>query len=186
MNEGSGGQIYRFDLGDGHNALSPAVLEAFTRVLDEIESADGARALVTSASGEVWSNGLDLAWMMEDSGDVPSLRADRGYWCLPEVDLGMFLLPGEQGEVTAKLPAAAPKGGSGTRLVVVDIVRHADDASLERIQVNLEDGWSTMEMWALISLDEHGIVTIDNYDIDDADAAHTRFDELTTTGAVTP
>ena len=74
---------------------------------------------------------------------------------------------------------AAPKGGSGTQLFAVDVVRHADDASLERIEVNLEDGWSTMEMWAVISLDAHGIATMDNYDVDDLDAARARFDELT-------
>jgi enoyl-CoA hydratase/carnithine racemase len=124
------------------------VLETFARVLDEIETTEGPRALVTHASGKVWSNGLDLAWMMQRGGDpagyleqvhrllgriielgVPTvaavtghafgagamlslchdvtvMRADRGYWCLPEVDLGMFLLPGEQAVVTAKLPPA--------------------------------------------------------------------------------
>ncbi len=148
MNDGADGHVYRFDLGDGDNPMSLAVLEAFASVLDEIEAADGARALVTSASGKVWSNGLDLAWMMERSGDVSSyleqvhrllariieigvptvaavtghafgagamlslchdvtvMRTDRGYWCLPEVDLDMFLLPGEQAIVTAKLPSA--------------------------------------------------------------------------------
>lgn len=148
VSDGGDGQVYRFDLGDGDNPLSPAVLEAFTLVLDEIEAADGPRALVTSGSGRVWSNGLDLAWMMEHSSevvayleqvhrllgriielgvptvaavtghafgagamlslchDVTVMRSDRGYWCLPEVDLGMFLLPGEQAVVTAKLAPA--------------------------------------------------------------------------------
>ena len=127
MNDGADGQVYRCDLGDGNIPMSPAVLQAFTRVLDEIEAADGPRALVASGSGKVWSNGLDLAWMMQSSRPafsdleqvhrllgriielgVPTVAAvtghafgagamlsDRGYWCLPEVDLGMFLLHGE-------------------------------------------------------------------------------------------
>lgn len=148
MSDGTEGQVYRVDLGDGENPLSPAVLDAFEKVLDTIETADGPRALVTGASGKVWSNGLDLVWMMQNRDDaigylervhcvlgriielgVPTvaavtghafgagamltlchdvtvMRSDRGYWCLPEIDLGMFLTPGEQAIVTAKLPAA--------------------------------------------------------------------------------
>lgn len=148
MGDGVDDRVYRFDLGDGDNPLSPSVLERFALVLDEIEAAEGPRALVTSGSGKVWSNGLDLAWMVEHGSevvgylqqvhgllgriielgvptvaavtghafgagamlslchDVTVMRSDRGYWCLPEVDLGMFLLPGEQAMVTTKLAPA--------------------------------------------------------------------------------
>ncbi len=148
MSDGAEGRVYRVDMGGGDDPLSLAVLDLFEGVLDDVEAADGPRALVTVASGKVWSNGLDLAWMMRNGAqvvgylervhgllgriielgvptvaavtghafgagamlslchDVTVMRADRGYWCLPEVDLGMFLTPGEQAIVTAKLPAA--------------------------------------------------------------------------------
>jgi len=35
------------------------------------------------------------------------MRADRGYWCLPEVDLGLPLTDGMKAVVTARLPRAA-------------------------------------------------------------------------------
>ena len=35
-------------------------------LLDEVENAEGPKALVTRATGKYWSNGLDLDWMMAD------------------------------------------------------------------------------------------------------------------------
>jgi len=34
------------------------------------------------------------------------MRSDRGYWCLPEVDLGLPLTPVMHGVVSARLPHA--------------------------------------------------------------------------------
>jgi enoyl-CoA hydratase/carnithine racemase len=44
--------------------------------------------------------------MMALAHDARVMRADRGYWCLPEVDMGVWLAPGMSALVRAKLPAA--------------------------------------------------------------------------------
>lgn len=139
------GVVRVFDLGDGHNALGLEVLDALDDFLDGVEQATGPRAIVLRARGRVWSNGLDLDWMLKHPSemvpylgrvhsllarmieigvptvaavtghafgagamlavchDVAVMRADRGYWCLPEVDLGMWLTRGEHAILDAKL-----------------------------------------------------------------------------------
>ncbi len=37
--------------------------------------------------------------------DVRLMRSDRGYWCLPEVDLGMPFTPGMNALIPARLPS---------------------------------------------------------------------------------
>jgi enoyl-CoA hydratase/carnithine racemase len=146
MSAPSGDVISVLDLSSESAAIDPDVLDRCERTLDELERADSPRALVTTASGKVWSNGLDLLWMVDNEDQivdyltrvqttlarvlelgVPTvaavnshafgagamlalchdaivMRRDRGYWCLPEVDLGMELTPGEFGLIRAKLP----------------------------------------------------------------------------------
>jgi enoyl-CoA hydratase/carnithine racemase len=136
------------DLGDGENRLSPVLLAEFHSTLDRLEAETGPRALVTTAAGKVWSNGLDLEFltanpseffsyladvqlllarvlelgcptvaavtghafgagaMLSACHDVSVMRDDRGYWCLPEVDLGMDLTAGEHAVLAAKLSPA--------------------------------------------------------------------------------
>ncbi|WP_243469985.1 enoyl-CoA hydratase-related protein [Klenkia marina] len=119
------------DLGDTENRFHPDWLAAVNAGLDEVEGAAGPRALVTTATGKFFSNGLDLEWlgghrdqyeayiadvqvllarvlalpmvtvaamqghvfaagaMFSLAHDVRVMRADRGFWCLPEADLGM-------------------------------------------------------------------------------------------------
>ncbi|MFC4128334.1 enoyl-CoA hydratase-related protein [Nocardia rhizosphaerae] len=50
------------DLGDGENRFSPDFLTEVHAHLDTVV-ADGAAALVTTASGKFYSNGLDLEWL---------------------------------------------------------------------------------------------------------------------------
>ena len=138
------------DLGDGENRLHPDWIDAVHAALDEVEKADGPRALVTAATGKFWSNGLDLDWLAADPGsyepylasvhrllarvltlpvvtvaalqghtfaagamlslahDIRVMRADRGFWCLPEADLGMPFTPGMSALIQARLsPATA-------------------------------------------------------------------------------
>lgn len=133
------------DLGDGENRLSPDVLARFHSALDRLESDNGQRALVTVATGKIWSSGLDLDHLVDHPDrffpylaevqllmarvielgcptvaavtghafgagamlslchDVTVMRHDGGYWCLPEVDLGMDLTAGEHAILAAKL-----------------------------------------------------------------------------------
>ncbi len=137
--------VFVLDLGDGENRFSPDWLTAVDEALDEVEAAEGPRALVTTATGKFFSNGLDLDWLLAHAdrrdpylrsverlfarvlcSPVPTVaavqghafaagamlslahdqrvvRADRGFWCLPEVDLGLPFSPGMSALVQARL-----------------------------------------------------------------------------------
>jgi Delta3-Delta2-enoyl-CoA isomerase len=137
--------VFVLDLGDDENRFNPTWLDSVEAALDEVEAAEGPRALVTSATGKFWSNGLDLAWMAEHgdqvadfihrvhglfarvlTAPVPSVaaiqghcfaagamlslahdqrvaRADRGFWCLPEVDISIPFTPGMSALIQSRL-----------------------------------------------------------------------------------
>jgi enoyl-CoA hydratase/carnithine racemase len=140
------GEVFLLDLGDDENRFSPDFVGAVTAALDEVAGAQGPRALVTTATGKFWSNGLDLDWLgahPEQAGafvddvhgllarvlslpvpavaacqghvfaagamlalahDARVMRADRGYFCLPEVDIGIPFTPGMAALIQARLP----------------------------------------------------------------------------------
>lgn len=54
------------DLGDGENRFSPDFLDEMNAHLDAVV-AEGAPALVTTATGKIYSNGLDLDWLSSNS-----------------------------------------------------------------------------------------------------------------------
>ncbi|MFZ4518976.1 MAG: enoyl-CoA hydratase/isomerase family protein [Microthrixaceae bacterium] len=125
------GDVWVLHLGDGENRFRPDWVGAITEHLDRVEARPAPRALVTTAGGKIWSNGLDLDWIGEHPDEagpfladvhrlfarflgssVPTvaaigghafaagamlatahddlvMRADRGYFCVPEVDLGL-------------------------------------------------------------------------------------------------
>ena len=144
------GDVFVLHLGDGENRFNPGSGAAIEALLDEFDAVEGAKALVTTASGKFFSNGLDLAWAGTDverlgqavdalvailrrittlpaptvaaiqghayaggallalAHDLRVMRADRGYFCLPEVDLKMGFTPGMSALILAKLtPATA-------------------------------------------------------------------------------
>ena len=143
------GDVFVLDLGDGDNRFDGDTVPALHAALDEVAAATGPGALVTTASGKIWHNGLDLdhvaslgddmvAWlgsvqhcfarlltlpvpsvaalvghtfaggaMLAMAHDERIMRADRGYLCLPEVDLGMTFTPGMEALLDAKLPQPA-------------------------------------------------------------------------------
>ncbi|WP_406280038.1 enoyl-CoA hydratase/isomerase family protein [Nocardia sp. NBC_00881] len=132
------------DLGDDENRFSPGWLDTVDQLLDEAQQ-NGAQALVTTATGKFYSNGLDLDWLMSHGdqaeryvGQVQALfsriltcplptvaavnghafgagamlgiahdyrvmRADRGYYCFPEVDIHIRFTPGMAALIQAKL-----------------------------------------------------------------------------------
>ena len=55
--------VYLLDLGDGENRFHPDWLTEAAALLDEVAKDDQPRALVTTATGKFWSNGLDLDWL---------------------------------------------------------------------------------------------------------------------------
>jgi enoyl-CoA hydratase/carnithine racemase len=144
------GDVFVLTLGDGENRFNAGSLDALEACLDQVQAAPAPRALVTTATGKIWSNGLDLEWMganQEQIGefvprlhellarmlelDVPAvaalqghtfaagamlalahdqrvMRADRGFFCLPEVDIGIPFTHGMNALIAARLsPQAA-------------------------------------------------------------------------------
>jgi enoyl-CoA hydratase/carnithine racemase len=73
---------------------------------------------VAAINGHAFAGGA----MLSCACDVRVMRADRGYWCLPEVDLGLPLTDGMKAVVTARLPltAAADAMMTGRRYTAAD------------------------------------------------------------------
>ena len=152
------GDVFVLDLGEGDNRFNADSLAAIEACLDEVQAAPAPRALVTAASGKIWSNGLDLEWMGANQDqiasfvpglhellarmlelDVPAIaalqghtfaagamlalthdqrvmRADRGFFCLPEVDIRIPFTHGMDALIVARLsPQAAHEAMSTGR-----------------------------------------------------------------------
>ncbi len=139
------GDVFILDLGEGENRFNGDSLDSVEACLGEVEAAAPC-ALVTSASGKIWSNGLDLEWisaqgdaampfvgrvhellarvleigvptvaalqghvfaagaMLALAHDQRVMRGDRGFFCLPEVDIGIPFTPGMSALIAARLP----------------------------------------------------------------------------------
>ncbi|MEU7634045.1 enoyl-CoA hydratase-related protein [Nocardia sp. NPDC049220] len=139
--------VYLGDAGqtDDENRFHPDWIDEFHALLDQVESSQGPAALVTTANGKFYSNGLDTNWlfgnlnathsyldrvhslytrllgfplptvaavnghafgagaMLATSHDFRVMRADRGYYCLPEVHLGMPFTVGMNALLTERL-----------------------------------------------------------------------------------
>ena len=92
--------------------------------------------VVGALNGHTFAAGAMLACTF----DSRVMRSDRGYWCLPEADLGLPLTPAMFATVTARLPVAvaAEAMNTGRRFTAADalaagIVEHvaAEDSVLE-------------------------------------------------------
>lgn len=166
------GDVHVLHLGDGENRFSPDWMQEVDQLLREV--ADDPAPVVTTASGKIWSNGLDLAWLQANPTEFQSylsdaqrllarmlelpvptvaavqghcfaagamlslchdqrvMRADRGFWCLPEIDINLPFTPGMNALVTTRLtPAAASRAMTtghrfgGEEAVGAGIVDHA-------------------------------------------------------------
>lgn len=138
-------EVFLLDLGDGENRFSPDWVAAVSAHLDEVAATPEPRALVTTATGKTWSQGLDLEWvgahpdelmsyvarvhglfaqvldlpvptvaaiqghayaagaMLALAHDQRLMRTDRGYFCLPEVDIRIPFTAGMTALISAKL-----------------------------------------------------------------------------------
>jgi enoyl-CoA hydratase/carnithine racemase len=126
------GDVFVLNIGAGENRFHPDWIAGFNDALDRVEAAPGDKALVTTAKGKCWSIGLDLASvhhllarvlalpvptvaaiqghsfaagaMIALAHDFRVMRSDRGYFCLPEVDIQMVFTPGMSALIQARLP----------------------------------------------------------------------------------
>jgi Delta3-Delta2-enoyl-CoA isomerase len=57
------GHVSILNLGDDENRFNPDWMTAVADLLDEVIAKPEPRALVTTAGGKIWSNGLDLDWL---------------------------------------------------------------------------------------------------------------------------
>ncbi|WP_007027838.1 enoyl-CoA hydratase-related protein, partial [Saccharomonospora iraqiensis] len=138
-------EVFVLDLGDTENRFHPDWLASVRACLDEVTAVDGPAALVTTATGKFFSNGLDLDWlaanqdragdyvaevqalfarmltlpmitvaalqghtfaagaMLSLAHDFRVMRADRGFWCLPEADIHIPFTPGMSALIQARL-----------------------------------------------------------------------------------
>ncbi|WP_072687241.1 enoyl-CoA hydratase/isomerase family protein [Rhodococcus marinonascens] len=131
---------------DNENRFNPDWIDAANATLDEVEAHEGPAALVTTATGKFFTNGLDTNWIFSNADKLPGyldrvnalygrlltfpmatvaavqghsfgagamlatahdfrvMRADRGFYCLPEVTLNMPFTVGMSALVNGRLP----------------------------------------------------------------------------------
>jgi enoyl-CoA hydratase/carnithine racemase len=152
------GDVWILHLGDDENRFNPDSMTAWAEALDEVTAKPEPRALVTTAGGKIWSNGLDLDWLGQNqdqvqpfvdqvhelfakflAAPVPTvaaiqghcfaagamlalahdwrvMRADRGFFCLPEADINIPFTPGMSALIQSRLtPAAATTAMVGAK-----------------------------------------------------------------------
>jgi enoyl-CoA hydratase/carnithine racemase len=152
------GDVWILHLGDDENRFNPDSMTTVGDLLDEVAAKPEPRALVTTASGKIWSNGLDLDWLAQNSDRVQEfvdqvhalfakflaaplptvaaiqghcfaagamlalahdwrlMRADRGWFCLPEADINIPFTPGMSALIQSRLtPATATAAMLGAR-----------------------------------------------------------------------
>jgi Delta3-Delta2-enoyl-CoA isomerase len=92
---------------------------------------------VGALNGHTFAGGAMLACCF----DARVMREDRGYWCLPEADLGLALTPAMFAAVTSRLPVATAAEAMNTarrysapEALAAGIVEHtaSEDAVLDR------------------------------------------------------
>jgi Delta3-Delta2-enoyl-CoA isomerase len=64
------GDVWILHLGDDENRFNPDWMTAVSEALDEVVAKPEPRALVTTAAGKIWSNGLDLDWLAQNQDRV--------------------------------------------------------------------------------------------------------------------
>jgi enoyl-CoA hydratase/carnithine racemase len=146
------GDVWIINLGDDENRFHPDWLQQVSSFVDQVAAEDTPRALVTTATGKFFSNGLDLDWLGQNQGqlddyvasvhellakllgapmvtvaaiqghafaagamltlahDLRVMRADRGFWCLPEADINIPFAHGMNALIQCKLTPRAQTG----------------------------------------------------------------------------
>jgi enoyl-CoA hydratase/carnithine racemase len=143
------GDVWIINLGEDENRFHPDWLDQVSGFVDQVADQPSPRALVTTATGKFFSNGLDLDWLGQNQDKVDDyvasvhellakflaapmvtvaaiqghafaagamltlahdwrvMRADRGFWCLPEADINIPFAHGMNALIQCKLTPAA-------------------------------------------------------------------------------
>ncbi len=163
------GDVFVLRMNSGENRFSPEFIAKYSACLDEVENADGPKALVTTGSGKFYSNGLDVEHMAALDGDglnayltsvlelmrrtlvLPCvsvaainghafgagaqiavghdfrlMRVDRGFFCMPEIDMHAPLHPGMVALLKARIP------GASVHEVIVTGMRYGGELAAEK------------------------------------------------------
>jgi len=161
--------VFVLRLQGGENRFTGEAIEAWNKALDEVEKAEGPKALVTTGTAKFYSNGLDLDYMQSEAAGGPQhylsqvlaimervlffpaytvaamnghafgaggqiamahdarvMRTERGYFCMPEIDMGAALHPGMTAILQARLPHQT------AHEVIVTGTRYGAEQALDR------------------------------------------------------
>lgn len=69
--------VFLLDLGNDENVTSDSWVTTIHGLLDEVEGADGPRALVTTGTAKHYSNGLDVPYLSSVDGDAVTAYVGR-------------------------------------------------------------------------------------------------------------
>ena len=161
-------------MNSNENRFNPTFLKGFLKVLDQVERENSVKtAVVRSAHEKIFSNGIDLEWLvpviqkndlktakkffyqmnelfkrlltypmpviaainghafaggaiMACAFDFRFMRSDRGFFCFPEVDLGIPFLPGMNALLKKAIPLykVEEMQYTGCRLTAFDCQEH--------------------------------------------------------------
>jgi enoyl-CoA hydratase/carnithine racemase len=160
------GDVFVLRLDAGENRFVADTIQFWNEALDEVEAAEGPKALVTTGTGKFYSNGLDLDYMKTvDSSeylqkvlaimgrvltfscttavaanghafgaggqillchDYRFMRTERGYFCMPEIDIKAPLHPGMTAIIQARVPIPA------AHELIVTGTRYGAELALEK------------------------------------------------------
>lgn len=70
------GEVFVISMTDNENRFNRSSVDALHACLDEIEGAEGPKAMVTVGAGKFFSNGLDLDWLGTGEEDMFGFIAD--------------------------------------------------------------------------------------------------------------
>jgi Delta3-Delta2-enoyl-CoA isomerase len=143
------GDVWIINLGDDENRFHPDWIAQVQGFVDQVAAEPSPRALVTTGTGKIFSNGLDLEWLGQNTDklddyvasvhellaryleapvftvaaiqghafaagamltlahDLRVMRADRGFWCLPEADINIPFAHGMNALIQCKLTPRA-------------------------------------------------------------------------------
>jgi enoyl-CoA hydratase/carnithine racemase len=93
--------VHVLDLGPDENRVNPQWIAKVSAALDEVEAAPAPRALVTTGSGEFFSVGFDLEWMVANPDGVTDLVASMHEVVARMLELSLPTVAALQGHAIA-------------------------------------------------------------------------------------